>query len=129
MERSNKVYENKLRYQKRFIGQNDDNSIENCMEIAPWTTFFCFKNCWLFYHVQNSTMNTAGASDDYPLAKYQLSRRDRNSVQNTQHGEHWASPREFCSYLEFFKSGEREVGKICSYKTDKLARGNDINGR
>ena len=71
----------------------------------------------------------AGASDDYPFAKYQLSRRDRNSVQNTQHEEHWASPREFCSFLEFFKSGEREVGKICSYKTDKLARGNDINGR
>lgn len=40
MERSNRVYENKLRYQKRFIGQNDDNSIENCMEIAPWMDLF-----------------------------------------------------------------------------------------
>jgi hypothetical protein len=31
--------------------------------------------------------------------------------------------------LEFFKSGERGVGKIGSYETDNLARGNGKNGR
>lgn len=54
MERSNRVYENKLRYQKRFIGQNDDNSIENCMEIAPWMDLFFFSktvDCFITFKI------------------------------------------------------------------------------
>jgi len=39
------------------------------------------------------------------------------TTENTEHR------RAFCSFLEFFKSGEREVGKIGGSGTDNLARG------
>jgi len=84
-----------------------------------WTFF---KNCWLFYHVQNSTITTARGTSIWRLSicKIPLVMPSRFKTPTTENTEH---RRAFCSFLEFFKSGEREVGKIGGSETENLARG------
>jgi hypothetical protein len=64
-------YTNKLRYQKWFIGRSmidftDENSLEKHEKRIEIGTFF--KNCWLFYHVQNSTVTTAQGKSIWRLS-------------------------------------------------------------